>query len=93
MSNYQTNESISSVQSSSVVQSNAVTVDPTAQAGAVISNKSQATMSDTISSLSQLREKAPEVYKQMMMGIATNICNDMQHAQERLKRIMRESYS
>ena len=45
--------------------------------------------SSTVSSLNDLKEKAPKVYKAMVMGIAQNICNEMQHSQERLKKTMK----
>ena len=35
-------------------------------------------LSGTISSLGDLKQQAPEVYKAMMQGIAMNICNQMQ---------------
>ncbi|MEI8125558.1 MAG: hypothetical protein WCG42_07390 [Parachlamydiaceae bacterium] len=44
----------------------------------------------TIKSLADLKKKAPAVYKQMMMGIAMDICNDMQASQERLKELQKE---
>lgn len=61
-------------------------------AGAIASSNPTAglTSSSTISSLADLKKKAPAVYKMMMEGIAMNICNEMQKHQERLKQIMRE---
>lgn len=44
-----------------------------------------------ISSLEDLRKKAPKVWKQMMLGIAMNICNEMKKSQERIKKLMREA--
>lgn len=44
-----------------------------------------------ISSLGELKQKAPEVYDAMLKGIAEGICNKMNDHQERLKKIMREA--
>jgi hypothetical protein len=46
--------------------------------------------STPITSLADLKDKAPEVYKAMMEGIAQNIINKMNDHQERLKKLMRE---
>lgn len=43
----------------------------------------------TISSLEDLRTKSPELFKQMMQGIAQQICKQMKESQERLKKNMR----
>lgn len=43
-----------------------------------------------IGSLADLKHKAPKVYNFMMLSIAQNICIQMQHNQERLKRMWRE---
>ena len=48
------------------------------------------TMSSKISSLAELKKKAPDVYNQMMQGIGMEICREMQAHQERLKKLMRE---
>ena len=74
---------------STVTQANAVSTDPTTQGGAASSNKSMS-VNEKISSMDELRKKAPQVYKQMLMGIAMNICSEMQRQQERLKQTMRE---
>jgi len=62
-------------------------------AGAVASSNAPAnlTSSTTINSLADLKKKAPQLYQQMMQGIGMSICNDMQHHQDRLKELMRES--
>lgn len=44
-----------------------------------------------ISSLQDLRREAPEVYRQMMLGIGTKICRDMQKGQARIKAAMRKA--
>ena len=61
-------------------------------AGAVASSNSSSglTSASTISSLADLKKKSPKVYNMMMQGIAMNICNEMEHHQERLKKMMRE---
>jgi flagellar hook-basal body complex protein FliE len=51
------------------------------------------TSETTIGSIGELQEKAPKVYEAMLMGIAQNICSEMQHAQVRLKEMMREANS
>jgi hypothetical protein len=40
--------------------------------------------STTISSMEDLRTKAPQIYKMMMQSIAMDICIQMQQAQDRL---------
>ncbi|WP_166156414.1 hypothetical protein [Neochlamydia sp. AcF84] len=47
----------------------------------------------TISSMSDLKEKAPEMHKAMMQGLAMNICNSMQKHQQRFKEILRKGRS
>ena len=54
------------------------------------SPKGTVTSSTTVNSLEELKKKAPEVYDQMVLGIATNLCNEFKAQQERLKKIMRE---
>lgn len=81
---------VSASTSSNVAGTNAVTTDATTQAGAATSNPSQMKMSDTVSSLEDFKKKAPDVYKQMMLGIATTICNQMQRNQARLKQAIRD---
>lgn len=44
-----------------------------------------------ISSLEDLKHKAPKLYNQMMVSIAMNICNRMKRAQDRLKVLMRQA--
>jgi predicted nucleotidyltransferase len=43
-----------------------------------------------LSSLGDLKEKAPQVYDATMMGIAQSMISQMKRSQERLKEIMRE---
>lgn len=40
-----------------------------------------------ISTLNDLKEQAPEVYKKMMEGIATTIINQMKDSEERRKKL------
>lgn len=47
--------------------------------------------STQIGSMSELKDKAPELYKAMMQGLATNICNDMKDHQDRLKEMQRQA--
>lgn len=55
------------------------------------SGGSQVTSKTTISSLNDLKKKAPQLYQQMMIGIAMTICSQMQHAQDRVKEMMRKA--
>lgn len=76
----------------SVNSSNRVTPDAvTAGAIAQTHGSAEITGSTTIKSMADLKKKAPKVYQMMMEGIAMNICNEMQHSQERLKKMMREA--
>jgi len=59
-------------------------------AEAIASTHGGATTSTKIGSLKDLMKKAPELYNKMMQGIATNICNEMKHHQDRLKSLMRK---
>ena len=58
----------------------------TASQQASAQNGGEPTSSTIVSSLSNLKDQAPKLYNAMLMGIATNICNQMQHAQERIKK-------
>lgn len=42
-------------------------------------------------SIGELREKAPQLYQKILECLALDICREMQHHQERMKRIMREN--
>lgn len=53
-------------------------------------SNAEVTTKTQVSSLAELKEKAPKVYEQMMVGIAMQICRKMEKSQARLKRIMRE---
>lgn len=77
----------SSQGSTSGVQSSGATQGASGTGAAADAEVTSAT---TISSLADLEKKAPKVYKAMLQGIAMNICNQMQHNQERLKKLMRE---
>lgn len=47
--------------------------------------------STPISSMADLKEKAPELYKAMMEGLAMNIVNEMRQHQEKLKEMQRQA--
>ncbi len=47
-------------------------------------------MNSTVSSLGELKKKAPEVWNAIMQGIAQNIINDWSNQQARLKQQMEE---
>lgn len=65
----------------------AITAESSAMANGT---KKDFSMNTEVKSLAELKEKAPEVYKQMMMGIAQNIVSKMHRNQERLKQMWRE---
>ncbi|QLH36656.1 MAG: hypothetical protein HWD61_11390 [Parachlamydiaceae bacterium] len=48
---------------------------------------------DSVSTMGDLKEKAPEVYRAMLQGIAMNVCDEMRRHQRRLKEIMRKARS
>lgn len=56
-----------------------------ASAGASSSPSSNDMMSTSISSLDDLRNKAPKVYNAMMQGIAMSIVIENQHQQDKFK--------
>ncbi len=63
----------------------------TTTAGASKSAHGDYTMSTSVSSMADLKAKAPKVAEAMMMGIAQNIVNRMRKHAERLKKLMRDS--
>ncbi len=65
--------------------------DPTVAAGAVSSHTGDVSSSSTVSSLADLKRKAPKVYKMMMQGIAYGMIQKMQHDQDHLTQIMKEA--
>jgi hypothetical protein len=79
--------------SSSASTAAAQATNPTT-AGAVASTNSSAGYTTTthISSLEDLKKKAPEVYNQTLKSIGMKICNDMKRHQDHLKETMRRGY-
>lgn len=73
--------------SSTPSASNALTAGAVAQSNA----SAETTGSTRIGSMDELRRKAPKVYQKMLEGIAMNICREMEHHQDRLKKLMREA--
>ncbi len=60
--------------------------DPATAGAAMSTNASgEATGATKISSLADLKNKAPKVYYQMMLGLATSVISDMRTHQDRLK--------
>lgn len=55
------------------------------------SQSQQVTGSTKIASLADLKKKAPKVWKQMMIGIAMNICHDAEKSNARIKEAMRKA--
>lgn len=45
----------------------------------------------SVSNMNELKERAPDLYKAMMQGLAMNICNEMQKHQKRFKEILRKA--
>lgn len=79
------------VQNVSTQQAAPSSADPTT-AGAIHStNNTKATSATKVSSVGDLKKKAPEVYNAMLQGIGMSICNEMKHHQERLKKMMQEA--
>lgn len=72
---------------------NAVTAGQIAEANNGGAAGDTYTSETRISSLNDLRTKAPKLWDAMLMGIAQSICQKMQDANARLKKIMRESTS
>ncbi len=66
-------------------------------AGAAASGNAAAaagyTSATTVSTVADLREKAPQVWNAMLLGIAQNICSESQHHADRLKELMQEARS
>ncbi|HRD54982.1 MAG TPA: hypothetical protein PLC42_01150 [Parachlamydiaceae bacterium] len=58
-----------------------------AEAAMSMHASAEATGSTKFSSLDDLKRKAPKVYHQMMVGVATSIIADMRDHQERLKKL------
>lgn len=80
--------SVQSQATSNVAPSSA---NATTAAAAVSSNPTpQSAGATKVSSLQDLKQKAPEVYDQMMVGIATMIIKEMKHHQDHLKEIGRK---
>lgn len=66
---------------------NATTAEAAAASNA---NKKDFNIDTKLSSVADLKNKAPEVWDKMLEGIAQNIIKDMRHRQERLKKLWRE---
>jgi hypothetical protein len=62
----------------------------TAAAAASANAPASYTSNTTISSLSDLKNKAPKVYKFMMLSIAQNICIQMEHDQDELTALWKQ---
>ena len=61
-------------------------------AGAIVqANGLPLTNTSKISSLQDLKNKSPKVYNAMMQSTAMAVCNQMQHSQDRLKKVMRKA--
>lgn len=65
--------------------------DPTTAAAIQSTNSTKATAATKVSSLADLKKKAPEVYNAMLQGIGMSICNEMKHHQDRLKKMMQDA--
>lgn len=49
------------------------------------------TAATTISSMNDLRQKAPKIYNAMLQGLATNMVNEMKDHQARIKEMNRKA--
>lgn len=78
---------IPSVPSPSAADSTAATGD----SGQKSSTASSADASQGISSMEDLKALDPKLYNLTLVSIATKICNEMKHNQDRLKKMWRES--
>lgn len=63
----------------------------TAEAAMSMNAPAKATGATNFSSLDDLKRKAPEVYHQMMVGVATSVIANMKDHQERLKKLREDS--
>lgn len=77
---------------SAIGDTNSVPAPEEAAASAPGAPKSegQATMDTQIRSLDELKKKAPKVYEQMLLGIGMHVVHQMEKAQARLKKLMRD---
>jgi hypothetical protein len=64
---------------------------PQVNTGSGHHSSSEVNGSTKIPTVEALREKAPQVYNQMLVGIGTITCRRMQRSQERVKQIMRKA--
>ncbi|MCB1111443.1 MAG: hypothetical protein H7A37_01475 [Chlamydiales bacterium] len=55
------------------------------------STTAEVSSATTVSSMEDLKKKAPEVYQKMLEGIAMNMITQMKRRQDHLKEIMREA--
>lgn len=86
------------IQSTSNAAAQSVTQPTSTNAATASASASQKTVSagestsgSKFNSMNDLKEKAPKVYQAMMVGIAQNICKEMEEGQARLKKIMDEA--
>ena len=70
---------------------NPTSTDPTTAGAVAQSNADGAVTGNTkFNSMEDLRKKSPKLYNMMMQGIAWNIIKEMDHHQERLKKMWKE---
>ncbi len=74
----------------SPVSSGSNAASASAAANSTAQQTTAASMDSHVSSMADLKEKAPEVYKAMCEGIAMHICNEMKDHQARIKKIKAE---
>lgn len=79
-----------SVSSSPTPSAADISTNSVAQAGAAQAHGGTVNSNTKISSLQDLKEKAPEVWQKMLEGIGMKICNEMRHHEERIKKLRRE---
>ncbi len=67
--------------------------NPTTAAAAVSTNinaAEKASASSTVSSLADLKQKSPKIYKYMMLSLAQNMCIQMNRSNDNLIQLMKQ---
>jgi hypothetical protein len=81
-------QSTGSTQAAGKASTEAAGAEATGKPGGKAGDYSAAT---PVTSMADLKDKAPELYKRMMQGLAQNIIGRMRDAQRRLKESMRKN--
>lgn len=73
------------------VGSGSVGAATSGEVGGATAGGAAITGATTVSSMEDLKQKAPDLYKAIMMGIAMRIRAEQEHANDRIKKVLRES--